>query len=232
MYHCDICNDESFTYHDDDEGRFIAVPCTCRGIRNSIRLMENSGITDAFLRCTFDSYKTMNLESLQRGKRQAEKYVEDFLDIEKKTRNSILFSGQVGAGKTHLGIAISQELIQKGIAVSYMPYRTAVTKLKQNIVNDEAAYEKELNQYRKARVLFIDDFLKGKITESDINMMYEIVNYRYMNQLPMIISTEKSLKELIQFDEAIGSRIIEMSREHVVVFKDKSLNYRLKQEVV
>ena len=48
----------------------------------------------------------------------------------------------------------------------------------------------------------------------------------------MIISTEKSLKELIQFDEAIGSRIIEMSREHVVVFKDKSLNYRLKQEVV
>ena len=63
-------------------------------------------------------------------------------------------------------------------------------------------------------------------------MMYEIVNYRYMNQLPMIISTEKSLKELIQFDEAIGSRIIEMSREHVVVFKDKSLNYRLKQEVV
>ena len=131
-----------------------------------------------------------------------------------------------------MGIAISQELIQKGIAVSYMPYRTAVTKLKQNIVNDEATYEKELNQYRKARVLFIDDFLKGKITESDINMMYEIVNYRYMNQLPMIISTEKSLKELIQFDEAIGSRIIEMSREHVVVFKDKSLNYRLKQEVV
>lgn len=169
---------------------------------------------------------------MQRGKRQAEKYVEDFLDIEKKTRNSILFSGQVGAGKTHLGIAIIQELIQKGIAVSYMPYRTAVTKLKQNIVNDEAVYEKELNQYRKARVLFIDDFLKGKITESDINMMYEIVNYRYMNQLPMIISTEKSLKELIQFDEAIGSRIIEMSREHVVVFKDKSLNYRLKQEVV
>lgn len=34
MYHCDICNDEGFTYHYDDEGRFIAVPCTCREIRN------------------------------------------------------------------------------------------------------------------------------------------------------------------------------------------------------
>lgn len=232
MYHCKICNDDEYTYYEDENGLFIARPCICSEIRKSIRLMEQSGITEAFCRCTLENYKTMGSDALARAKDMSVKYVNTFTENEKGIRNSILFSGQVGAGKTHLGIAISQELIKKGIAVSYMPYRTAVTKLKQNIVNDEAAYEKELNQYRKARVLFIDDFLKGKITESDINMMYEIVNYRYMNQLPMIISTEKSLRELIQFDEAIGSRIIEMSREHVVVFKDKSLNYRLKQEVV
>ena len=71
------------------------------------------------------------------------------------------------------------------------------------------------------------DFLKGKITEADINIVYEIVNYRYNNHLPLIISTEKTLDDLISFDEAVGSRLIEMCRGHIIVFEGRKLNYRL-----
>lgn len=73
----------------------------------------------------------------------------------------------------------------------------------------------------------VDDLLKGRITESDVNILYEIVNYRYMNNLPFIISTEKSIGELLSFDEAIGSRIIEMCRGNIVQLQGKELNYRL-----
>ena len=73
----------------------------------------------------------------------------------------------------------------------------------------------------------IDDFLKGKLSESDVNIMYEIINYRYMNRLPIIISTEKSLDELLDFDEAVGSRIIEMCRYNIVKFSGRELNYRI-----
>ena len=62
--------------------------------------------------------------------------------------------------------------------------------------------------------------------------MYEIVNYRYMNNMPIIISTEKSLNDLLIFDEAIGSRLIEMCRRNIIQLQGKELNYRLSQEVM
>lgn len=77
----------------------------------------------------------------------------------------------------------------KNIGVLYMPYRDIMTRLKQLVTND-TAYEKEINQYKTARVLLIDDFAKGRTTESDINVMFEIINYRYLNSKPIIISSE------------------------------------------
>ena len=79
----------------------------------------------------------------------------------------------------------------------------------------------------RARVLYIDDFLKGKLTEADVNIMYELINHRYMNNLPIIVSTEKSLDQILEFDEAIGSRIIEMCRKYIIDLQGKELNYRI-----
>ena len=52
-------------------------------------------------------------------------------------------------------------------------------------------------------------------------------NNRYLKQKPLIISTEKSLEEILDFDEAVGSRIIEMEGENVVLFGKDSNNHRL-----
>lgn len=71
-------------------------------------------------------------------------------------------------------------------------------------------------------MLYIDDLLKGKITESDVNILYEIVNYRYMNKLPLIISTEKSVSALLDFDEAIASRMLEMCRGNIVKLQGRN----------
>ena len=84
-----------------------------------------------------------------------------------------------------------------------------------------------MSRYKKCKVLLIDDLFKGNITLSDINIMFEIVNYRYFNNLPMIISTEKGGKELIEIDEAIGSRILEMAKDYNMELKGGKLNYRI-----
>lgn len=73
----------------------------------------------------------------------------------------------------------------------------------------------------------MDDLLKGRPTEADINILYELVNYRYMHNKPMVISTEIFPDDLIGFDEAVGSRIIEMCRGNIIILKGKELNYRL-----
>ncbi len=143
-------------------------------------------------------------------------------------QNSIAFIGQVGSGKTHLSIALAVNFLRnKQISVIYMPYRNTITKIKQNMI-DEKYYSKVLSKYQKAKILLIDDLFKGKINESDTNIMFEIINYRYINYLPMIVSSEFTVERLLDFDEAIGSRIIEMAKDYTVEIVGKENNYRLK----
>ena len=92
---------------------------------------------------------------------------------------------------------------------------------------DSVYYNKMMNRYKNARVLFVDDLFKGKINDSDINIMFELINHRYFNNLPMIVSCEFSVGRLLEVDEAFGSRLIEMSKCRVVELRGRELNYRM-----
>ncbi|MDO4301810.1 MAG: ATP-binding protein [Clostridia bacterium] len=225
-YECPECRDTGFIQFTTDEGRISVRECSCQAVKQSKQLMEQSGISREFNSKGFKNFDTKNIPQLIIAKRKAINYFKEFKDVEQTRNNSIMFCGQVGSGKTHLGVAISRSLMSKNIAVIYMAYRNAITKIKQVLI-DSTDYYHEISRYSQARVLYIDDFLKGKVTEADVNIVYEIVNYRYMNNLPLIISTEKSLDEIITFDEAIGSRIIEMCRGNIVHLQGKELNHRL-----
>lgn len=226
-YECPLCKDTGWIEYEDERGYAYSKKCECWAIRESRRMIQNSGISEEFRRMRFSSFDTRANEILTRAKRTAMAYVQNFPEQEHCRSNSILFCGQVGSGKTHLGVSICNSLLETGVAITYMPYRNAVTKMKQNIT-DERGYSKEIDKYATARVLYIDDLLKGKITESDINILYELINHRYMNNLPLIISTEYLAEQLLGFDEAIGSRIIEMCRGSIIQFTGKDLNYRLR----
>ena len=102
-----------------------------------------------------------------------------------------------------------------------------MVNLKQSI-NDEENHMREMEKYTNPSVLFMDDFLKGKATPADLSYIYRIINTRYLQEKPMIISTEKSVEEILDFDEAVGSRIVEMAGENVVVFDANSDNHRLR----
>ncbi len=66
---------------------------------------------------------------------KAKKYAKEFDNLSNNKCNSILFIGQVGSGKTHLSMAIANELMNKGISVIYMPFRDTITTIKQNIMD-------------------------------------------------------------------------------------------------
>ncbi len=224
-YKCPVCKDMGWIPVTDSLGYPCLRECECMSMEKAKCRLEQSGISREFTAKSFDNFDTRNIEQLVAAVNKAKRYCGNFRQMENTRYNSIIFSGQSGAGKTHLGMAICNWLLGEKVAVVYMEYRNVVTKLKQHAA-DGQIYQGEISRYSSARVLYIDDLLKGKITESDINILYEIVNFRYMNNLPMIISTEKSLEELMEFDEAIGGRIIEMCRKSLVRLEGRDLNYR------
>ena len=225
-YECPKCKDTGFILCENENGLRYAAPCTCKEIKEARARLERSGLAKEFKAKTFDNFRTCNKPILEEAKNMVMHYADVFRYIRNTTANSLLLCGQAGAGKTHLGTACSIKLIDQGTPVIYMGYRDGITALKGKII-DAAAYSADMRRYKNAQVLFIDDFLKGRTTESDVNIVYEIVNYRYNNNLPVIISTEKKPGELIEFDEAIASRLLEMCYSHIIIFSGEELNYRL-----
>ena len=220
-YKCVKCRDMTFII---DDG--VAIPCECRALRVAEDILKKSGIGKEFRNKRFDNFDFSRNMAVMQGYKSAMEYENQFLDIENTRFNSIMFLGQVGSGKTHLSMAIANELMDRGIGVIYMGYRDSITNIKQNML-DSVYYNRVMNRYKGARVLFIDDLFKGKITESDINIMFELINHRYFNNLPMIVSSELSVGRLLDIDEALGSRLIEMTKGRVVELRGKELNYRI-----
>ena len=165
------------------------------------------------------------------AKAEAMEYVKVFQQVRNERNNSIALLGQVGSGKTHLSIAIANNLMNKCIGVLYMQYRDSIMLLKK-CITDETRYSHEIYKYKNASVLLIDDLFKGVLrkgeaNDSDLRIMFEIINHRYLDSLPIIVSSEYSADRLLDFDEAIGSRILEMCKGFVVEFCGTELNYRI-----
>ncbi len=201
--------------------------CKCVALEVTKSKWRKLGIDPEKSNQTFSNFKVWN-ETSKISKAAAIKYYNEFESIKNAKQNSIMFCGQVGSGKTHLSIALALNFIKKGINVVYMPYRDVVTRIKQNML-DKEYYKKQLSKFQLADILLIDDLFKGKVNETDINIMFEVVNYRYLNYLPLIVSSEFTLDKMLNFDEGVGSRIYEMCKGHIVQIEGKENNYRLKE---
>lgn len=223
-YKCLRCKDEgSYVVEPAGEhGAEVRKICECVKCGTAPKI---DGLPYALTQKSFDNYNCSS-SITDNAKSIAVDYVMKFKSLENHRCNSIVFMGQSGAGKTHLASAISNVLIKNNIPVTYMNYRQDITELKQ-VVTDVEYYARIMGKFKRASVLFIDDLLKGKPTDTDRNYLFEILDYRYLNYKPVIITTEHDIATLSDYDEAIAGRIYEMCAEHSMLFpQNVQLNFR------
>lgn len=220
---CPLCNGKEWIQ--GEEG-FIECECRQRKInfKKALDKLKKSGVSDVFAEKTLSNFDSTWHPKITKAGGKVKNYISNFTNNKGKIENSVGFCGQTGSGKTHLAIGISSLLLKKGIGVMYFPYESEIKKLKQMVMDEK--YQEEIEQYKTADVLLIDDLFKETWTNADVSIIFEIINYRYFNAKPIIFTTEKSLMEIIERDEALGSRLLEMCFE-VVSLKGKELNYRL-----
>jgi DNA replication protein DnaC len=234
-YNCKICRNKGFVAKliENENGTYshCFADCKCVETRNSIMRMKRSGLKDIIKDYTFDKFE--DTENWQKAIKQAA------MAYAKEPEGWFFLGGQSGSGKTHLCTAICREFLLAGKRVRYMLWRDDVVKIK-GAVTDSEEYSKVINQYKTADILYIDDLFKTgkdkdntvqKPTGADINVAFEIINYRYNNpELLTIISSELSEDELLDIDEAIGGRIYERAKSFTIG-KSRDRNYRIKKAV-
>ena len=207
----------------------FAVKCECMAKRNMVEVMRTSGLGDMM--------KIYRLNNYNHNEDWQDKIYNKAVEFVNRPSNCFYIGGQVGSGKTHICTAIIGGLVKTGKTdVKYCVWDNIATLLKQTTYSDKESYYLKLAKLKDANVLYIDDFFKATPSSADIKNAFEIINYRYNlsrsnaeEQIITIISSEKTIQELLEIDEGIASRIVELSKGFVITTKkDITKNYRLK----
>ena len=161
--------------------------CTCRkeAIHKRIRdrLFQYSNL-DELKHLTFDTFRPrgrMGLgeqqqESIERAFNQARMYANS-------VQGWLLIQGRYGCGKTHLAAAIANECVDNGIPTLFLTVPDLLDTLRFTFDSHDVSFEERFEQIRQAPLLILDDFGTHSATEWAREKLFQILNFRYINQL-------------------------------------------------
>lgn len=198
------------------------------------RIIKNSKMSKRNLSYKFDNFapNTSNKKVLDNLKNYSEKLVNG---IEKK---GLILIGNNGVGKTHLACSIANKLIENGIPVIYGTLINLLAELRNSYDTDNNISEMEIIKlYENVDLLIIDDLGKEKPSEWGLEKLFTIVNSRYENNLPVIITTnynQNSLVERLSLNGEIetAKSIISRLYEMCYLVKIDDIDHRIKKKKV
>lgn len=150
---------------------------------------------------TFDIYSHVQPEeqrNLDKVLRAAYSYAQDPF-------NWLLLLGPYGSGKTHLAAAIAQHRRDQGEEVVFLTAPDLLDYLRASYgPTSEMGYDGTFNRIRTTRLLIIDDLGTENATPWAREKLFQLVDHRYVSQLPTVITTSRNLEEI---DERIRVRL-------------------------
>lgn len=236
---CEVCLNKGSVYvvltGEDGVARMYFKICECMKRRLAVRRIQQSGMERALETCKLERFAVEN-EWQQRMKDAALAYLNDGV----REGAWLYIGGQSGSGKTMICTATVGVILRKR-AVRYMTWPHEAQKIKA-VANDAEQYEALVKPLKEADVLYIDDFWKPTFgrdgredvaTGADVRLAFDVLNYRYVNRLPTIISSEWFSSELAKIDEAVAGRVIESAGVYRVdIGRDKARNMRMKGNTI
>lgn len=174
-------------------------------------LKQKSNLGRRFSERTFETFdKQKNTKAYV----TATRYAKEFKTNEGK---GLLIAGPVGTGKTHLTAAIATYVMEN----FFVPVKfiTAVDLFNGLHNFDDSRFAEDL---KSVDLLVIDDLGKEKITDWRLEKLFEIINARYEDYKPIVITTNYTNSELEnRIGAAIYSRICEMCRLVIMDGEDR-----------
>ena len=141
--------------------------------------------------------------------------VDDYLKSWEENRESgrgLYFCGGVGTGKTHLAVAVMNELMtKKRVPSLFVTVPEFLDNLREAYMIPGRDLDEWMDTVKNADLLVLDDLGSERPTEWVRERLFVIVNHRYREALPTLFTSNIGPKDLAsQLGERTASRIIAM----------------------
>lgn len=141
--------------------------------------------------------------------------------------------GPVGTGKTHLASAVARMAVDEGMSVRVTDMLGILAAFKATY-GGEGSEDAVLGRLSRCRLLVIDDLGKEAPTEWTLGQVFRVINDRYENMRPVVVTTQFGKSDLIrrlarhgdaETAVAIVSRLSETCRKVELTGTDRRLRH-------
>ena len=207
--------------------------CVCRGVdvaeKARARLYALSSL-DRLSHLTFENFNVAGNPKSKHAITQIERDNLEFArtlcqDFSERLEGWILLEGSYGCGKTHLAAAIANAAVTRGVPTLFITVPDLLDSLRFAYNSPETTFEARFEDIRSANLLVMDDFGTQNATGWGQEKLFQIINYRYINKLPTVVTTNLVLDEI---ESRIRSRL--QDEELVKHIRLLTLDYRHPEE--
>ncbi len=238
-----ICDKKAPYLYFDEESR-VLKNCSCRETRLKIdrihRLMHASNLPKKYRYRRLAEFDVSGAENANNKEMlialdEARHFLEDFRSKPVSEQKGLYLYGPPGTGKTMLASLILNELIIfDQVEAGYIKItRDFFNRIRASFNVESETYGRGDNIFKELsgrQILVIDDFGVQADSEWEKRTLYDLIDARYENEAPTIITSNSSPEEWESlFQGRIYSRLKEMTDFVVMVAADYRNNYMRNQ---
>ena len=189
---CERCEGTGFVIT-TREGKEFAQPCSCRrsgAAEAGARRLAGARIPLRYEHCVLTNFDAVQ-SSLRAAHERALSYAAGFPHLGSEEGLGLLFTGNSGIGKTHLAVAVLQELAErKGVRGQFWDFQELMGEIRNSYDPETKTTELQVLQpVVEMDVLVLDDLGAWKMTDWMNDTLFYILNSRYLARRATIITT-------------------------------------------